>query len=200
MLVNGSKLKNFPVLSLHLGAPTARTTEPIIDPNQLNIVGFFVDGPIVRGEIGNILETRSIREFSNVGMIVDSADDFVHEGDVIKLDKILKLDFGLVGLKVVTKKKTKLGKVIDFTVDATTFQIMQIIVQRPPIKAFLDPELVISRKEIVEITDDKIVIKDEEEKIRKKAMKENFVPNFVNPFREPNFAPADSQSPDGQDN
>ena len=49
----------------------------------------------------------------------------------------------------------------------------------------VDPELIIPRKEIVEVNDYKIIVKDEEEKIRKKAVKEDFIPNFVNPFREP---------------
>lgn len=199
MLINGSKLKNFPVLSLHIGGPIARTKELIIDPNELQILGFYVSGPMIHGEVGNILETRAVREFSNLGMIVDSEDDFVKQGDIIKLDKILELDFRLGGQKVITKKGTKLGKVVDFTVDAMDFRVMQLIIQRPPMKALLDPELVISRNEIVKITDDEIIIKDEEEKIRKKAMKEDFVPNFVNPFREPNFAPADSQTLDERD-
>ncbi len=200
MLVNGSRLKNYPVLSLHIGGKTAHTTEPIIDPRKLQIIGFRVDGPLVnRDENGDILETKMIREFSNLGMVIDSMDDFTSEGEVVKLDEVLKLNFKLVGKKVITKKKTKLGKVIDYTVDPNDFLILQLIIQRPPVKAFLDPELVISRKEIVEITDDKIIIKDEEEKIRKKAVKEDFVPNFVNPFREPNFAKADSQSQHGQD-
>ena len=189
MLINGSKLKNYPVLSLHIGGRTARTTEPIIDPRKLQIVAFYVDGPLVnRDETGNILETKMIREFSNLGMVIDSMDDFTEEGEVVKLDEVLNLNFKLEGMKVVTKKKTKLGKVIDYTVDPNDYMILQLIVQRPPMKAFLDPELVISRKEIVEITDEKIIIKDEEKKIRKKAAKEDFVPNFVNPFREPNFA------------
>ena len=200
MLINGSKLKNYPVLSLHIGGKTARTTEPIIDPRKFQIVGFYVDGPLVNyEENGNILETKMIREFSNLGMVIDSVDDFTEEGEVVKLDEVINLHFKLEGMKVVTKKKTKLGKVIDYTVDPSDYMILQLIVQRPPIKAFLDPELVISRKEIVEVTDEKIIVKDEEEKIKKKAAKEDFVPNFVNPFREPNFAKADSQTPDERD-
>ena len=201
MLINGSKLKNYPVLSLHIGGKTAHTTEPIIDPRKFQIVGFYVDGPLVNyKETGNILETKMIREFSNLGMVIDSVDDFTEEGEVVKLDEVINLHFKLEGLKVVTKKKSKLGKVIDYTVDPNDYMILQIIVQRPPVKAFLDPELVISRKEIVEVTDEKIVVKDEEEKIKKKAVKEDFVPNFVNPFREPNFAKADSRNPGEQDN
>ena len=92
-----------------------------------------------------------------------------------------------------TKKGSKLGKVQDFTVTSEDFIVQQIIVKRPAVKALIDPELTISRKEIVEITDDKVVVRDEEKVIKARAEKEDFIPNFVNPFREkqPGFAPAD---------
>ena len=51
------------------------------------------------------------------------------------------------------------------------------------IKRFVDPELIISRKEIIEITDYKIIVKDEEKTLKSRAAKEDFIPNFVNPFR-----------------
>ena len=101
-----------------------------------------------------------------------------------------------MGLKVETKKGSKLGKVIDFTMTSEDFMTQQIIVQRPTVKRLVDPELTIPRGEVVEVTDYKIIVKDEEKVIRKKAENEDFVPNFVNPFREPDFAPADSQNPD----
>lgn len=183
MLVYSAQLNRYPVLSLHVGRPIAETIAPIIDPNDLKIIGFEIGGGVVGGEVGDILRTESIREFSDVGMIVDSEDVFVSRTDVIKIDEIMSLEFKLVGLKCVTKKGTKLGKIIDYTVDPTTFEIMQIVVQRPTFKAFIDPELIISRNEIVEVDDFKVTVKDEEDKIRKRATKEDFVPNFVNPFR-----------------
>ena len=139
-------------------------------------------------ELGTILETRDVREFSPMGMVVDSAGVFVEEGDVIKLDKILKLNFSLLGLSVETKKKSKLGKVVDFVIETDDFSVRQLIVKRPLVKSFFDPELVIPRKEIVEITDYKIIVKDEEDKIKARALREDFTPNFVNPFREPDFS------------
>ena len=123
-----------------------------------------------------------------VNMIVDSIEDFVSHGDVIKLDKVMELNFELNGLKVETKHGTKLGKIIDYIVDTETFTVHQLVVKRPVIKALVDPELIIPRKEIVEVNDYKIIVKDEEEKIRKRATREEFVPNFVNPFREPDFS------------
>ncbi len=190
MLINASRLLSYPVLSLHVGGPIAWVYSEIVDPEKMKIVAFYVEGPAINNnpEVGDILEASDVREFSDLGMIVDSEDDFTTEGEVKKLDKVLALNFSLYGLKVVTKKGTKLGKIVDFVVDTDNYMVHQLVVKRPVVKAFLDPELIIPRREILEIDDYKIVVKDEEEKIRKRAIKEDFVPNFVNPFREPDFS------------
>lgn len=178
----------------------AKTREAIIDPSDLKIIGFYLTGPEVgNGENGDILQVRDIREFSNLGMVIDSADEFVYADDVIKLKEVVDINFQLIDKKVETKKKTKLGKVIGYTVTPEDFMIQQIIVQRPFMKSFLDPELIIGRSEIVNVDDEKIIVKDEEKKIRERATKEDFVPNFVNPFREPQLSRADSQTLDEPD-
>ena len=200
MLITGSRLAGIEVLSLHLGGPIARTVEPVIDPNELKIVAFTLAGPQVGGENGDILETKSVREFAGAGMIVDSIDELVRREDVIRLDEVMKLNFRLMGLKVETKGGKKLGKVEDYTVDPTTFQIMQIVVRRSAFRGFLDPELIIGRSQIVEVDDYRIIVKEADEKSLKRASSKDFVPNFVNPFRqEPSFAPARSQSPGEED-
>ena len=88
-----------------------------------------------------------------------------------------------------------------FSVTSEDFTVQQLVVKRPVIKSLLDPELIIPRKEIVEITDYKIIVKDEEKTIKAKAEKEEFVPNFVNPFRksERDFAPAQTKNPADKD-
>lgn len=200
MLISGLQLIGTHVLSLHVGGAIAQITNPIIDPNDLRVVAFEVSGPQVGGENGNILETKSIREFSEMGMIVDSIDELVKREDIVRLDEIMKLNFHLFGLKVVGKTGRRIGKVEDFTTDPTTFQIVQLIVKRSAIKGFLDPELIIGRSQIYEVTDDKIILKDENEKSLRNSNSKDFVPNFVNPFRkEPNFAPAHNQTPDEED-
>ena len=186
-------------MSLHLGGMVARVSEPIIDPDEMKIVAFWLEGPNVGREFGDILEAGDIREVSDLGLIVDSDDVFVREGEVIRLDKILAVGFELVGKKVVTKKGTRLGKVIDYMVNDDNFIIQQFTVQRPALKSFLDPELIIGRSEVVSVDDKKIVVRDEEKKIREKALGEDFTPNFVNPFRKQPLAQADSRSPDELD-
>lgn len=193
MLVYNSKLIGTPILSVQAGGPVARITNPIIDPDNLKIIAFQLEGPAAPPNGANILDISSIREYSDLGIVVDDADEFVATDDVVKISKVLELNFNLINLKVKTKKGSRLGHVQDFTIDPESFIIQQIVVKRPAIKSFMDPELLISRREIVEVTDYEVIVKDEEKVLKKRAEKEDFVPNFVNPFREkqPGFAPAD---------
>lgn len=193
MLLNSNRLLNYPVLSLHLGGPIGVVKEVIINPNDLKIMALRVDGPQTGdGEHGDLLNVSNIREFSNLGIIIDSIDDLVSDGDVVKLDEVIKLNFDVIGLNVKTKKGNKLGKVFDYTFNPESMLITQFIIKRPLLKAFLDPELVIGRSEIKEINDYELIVKDEEEKIKKDIKKQDFVPNFVNPFREGEFVTSES--------
>ena len=196
MLVYNSRLIGTKILSLQASRPIGEIVNPIVDPDKLKIIAFYSKGPLIpRDE--NILDIKSIREYSTLGAVIDGEEELVGRNDVIHISKILDLNFDLIGLKVETKKGHKLGKVKDFTVLTDNFTVTQLIVKRPLIKSFLDSELIIPRSEIVEITDYKVIVKDEEKVIREKATTENFVPNFVNPFRssEPSHSPVETKNP-----
>lgn len=191
MLVYNSRLIGTQILSMQAGGPVALIDASVIDPDTLKILAFHLAGPLVAKSDASYLLTTSIREYSHLGCVIDSADEFVAPTDVIKLDQTLALNFDLIGLKVETKKGSRLGHVSDYTVTSDNFSVQQLVVKRPAIKSFLDPELIIPRREIVEITDYKVIVKDEEKTIKARAMKEDFIPNFVNPFRtNPEPAPA----------
>ena len=200
MLIYNSKLLNAPILSVQESGKVASVSNTIVDPDSLKIIAFRIHGAI-NSEGGNILDARSIREYSTLGMVIDSTDEIISASDVVRIEKVVELNFSLLGLKVETKKGSKLGKVIDFTVTDDNFSVQQIIVKRPTIKSFLDSELVVPRSEIVEITDYKIIVRDEEKVIKERALKEDFVPNFVNPFRKTEQAPAKAhiKTPDDKD-
>lgn len=195
MLVTNSKLIGAPVLSVQTGNPVGHIASSIVDPDGLKIIAFRLEGPLV-DRTYDILDVSSIREYSNFGFVIDNVDELVAASDVIRIQNILELNFDLLSLKVETKKGTKLGHIIDFTVTSEDFILQQIIVKRPAIKALVDPELTISRQEIVEITDYKVIVRDEENIIKARAEKEDFIPNFVNPFRsqKQDFVPADNQN------
>ena len=199
MLMVGSNMTDFPVLSLHVGGEIARTKRAIIDPEDLRILAYTVGGPAIDNdpEAGDILDLSDVREISDIGFVIDSVDNLTTRNEVIKLDEIMALDFDLVGLKVVDQKGKKMGKVVDYTVDSGSFMVYQLIVQRPLMSSFIDPQLTINRSQIVEIDDFKVVIKHSTSKVKvpkkTEVPEEEFVPNFVNPFKKPDYAPSDDK-------
>ena len=197
MLVYNSRLIGTPILSVQAGGPIAQISQAIVDPDNLQIIAFRLTGPIINRQ-RDLLDAQSIREISEGGYIIDSEDELISSSDVVKIEQVLNLNFNLFNLKVETKKRTRLGRIIDFTISTEDFLVQQIIVKRPIVKRLVDPELTISRKEIVEITDYKIIIRDEVKTIKKRAENEDFIPNFVNPFRktEPDYAPSDTDKDD----
>ena len=182
MLIEGSKLLKYPILSLHTASRIAEVKGLVIDPNFLKVVAFEISAVSSKQRL--FLEASSIREFSKMGMIVDSDEEFVEKDDVIKLKETIDLGFSLDNMKVVSKKKAMLGRIEDFIINTEDFQIMQLIVKRPIYKALIDPELVIGRSDIHEINDIEIIVKSEEGTIMKKSGTLDFVPNFVNPFKD----------------
>ena len=74
MLINASRLIGTKVLSLQLGGAVAQVVDLIINPDNLQIIAFQLEGPVIGGETGDILDARSIREFSQLGFIIDDTD------------------------------------------------------------------------------------------------------------------------------
>lgn len=192
MLIEGSKLLNYPILSLHTASKIAEVKALIIDPNFLKVVAFEINAASSKQRL--FLETASVREFSKMGMIVDSDEEFVEQGDVIKLKEMIELGFTLENMKVLSKKKTMLGRVEDFMVTTDDFRVMQLIIKRPIYKSLIDPELVIGRSEIYEINDTEIIVKSEESTIMKKSGALDFVPNFVNPFKDGKYIASENNN------
>jgi uncharacterized protein YrrD len=181
MLIVGTRLLNTPVMSLQTGGRLASTQKPIIDPANLKIVAFEVEGQLL-SERPALLRVDDIREMGRVGMIVNSNDEFIGVHDVIKIEKLYDLRFPLIGMSVIDDQKQKLGKVDDYTVDTDSFVIQQLTVQRGFFKGLTDTGLLISRNQILEINDDEIVVRSSTIKSVAPMMQATRN-DFVNPFR-----------------
>lgn len=182
MILLESTLKDAPIMGLQSGAEIAHIKQPIIDPATLAILAYEVEGQSLDGDPW-ILRIADVRELSDIGFIVDSADELVHPEDIIKLNDIYNLHFHVVGKNVTDEKRRKLGKVIDFTIETGNFVIQQLTVRRPFLKSLNDTELLIHRSQIIEINDDTIVVHSEA-KVPEKELHE-VVGSYVNPFRKP---------------
>jgi uncharacterized protein YrrD len=180
MLITGERLLNAPVLGLQTGGELARTRKAVIDPATLEILAYELEGPLLDTE-PSLLRVADVREFSDIGLIVDSSDEFVSPDDIIKLGEVYQLHFALVGMPVIDEKKRKLGKVNGYTVDTASFLVHQFSVRRPFLHSLNDTELLIHRTQITEINNDAIIVHSEAE-IPEPIM-ESVRTSYVNPFR-----------------
>jgi len=180
MILLGSALTNAPVMSLQTGSELARTKHAIIDPSNLAIIAYELTGSRLTLRPA-LLRIADVRELSDLGLIVDSEDEFVTENDVIKLDEIYHMGFELINMLVTDEKRRKLGHIIDYTLDTDGFFVQQLTVRRPFLRSLNDTELLIHRSQIIEINDKAIVVHSEA-KIPEPERSE-VVSSYINPFR-----------------
>lgn len=172
-------------MGLQTGSELARTSKAIINPKTLEIVAYELEGPLL-DESPSLLRIADVREFSDIGIIVDSSDEFVGLDDIIKLREIYDLDFSPISMHVVDEKRHKLGKVDGYTIETGAFLIQQLLVKRPLFKSLNDAHLLIHRTQITEINDREIVVHSQAE-IPEPAL-ETMRHGYTNPFRKSQHA------------
>lgn len=191
MLLLGSRLIGTPIMGLQTGTQLAVAKTPVIDPNNLRIIAYEVDGSLLAEKPSFIL-ISDIRELSDVGMIIDSNDEFVGLHDVIAIENIYKLGFKLLGLNVIDESKNKLGKVSDYSLEVGSFIIEQLNVSRGIIKSLSETERLIHRTQIVEINNDNVIVKSIAEKLEPITDAKKL--SYMNPFRQPAPQPDNSNA------
>ncbi len=158
MLQLSSTLFNQSVLSLRTGGVVATAVEPIINPNNLKVEGFYCDDRFEKNQL--ILLTQDIRDRVERGFVINDHEVLAEPEELIRLEKVLKLRFTLIGKPVVTVNKHRLGKINDYAVDDTALYVQKIYVGQSVLKSFTGGNLSIDRNQIVEITDRKIVVQE----------------------------------------
>ena len=179
MLTLGSQLIHTPVLSLQTGTQLAVTSRALIDPAKFAVAAYEVTGPLVT-EVPTFLRVNEVRELGRLGMIIDSADEFIGLEDVIKIKEINELEFQLTDLNVVDETNRKLGKVSDYTVDTESFYVQQIHVQGGMLKRLLETDKTIHRSQIVEINNTSIIVRTTAKKLEPVR---SLTQPYTNPFR-----------------
>lgn len=180
MLLLGSRLIGTPIMGLQTGARLAITKMPIIDPSNLKITAYEVEGPLLT-ERPSLIMITDVRELSNIGMIINGNDEFIGVNDVIAIKKIYDLGFRLLGLPVIDELKHKLGKVVDYSIDTDSFVIQQLSVKQGVIKSLTDTELLIHRSQIVEINNHAIIVRTTAKKLN--PIEKPSQLSYINPFR-----------------
>src|SRR3954467_10743056 len=124
MLQLSASLLNKSVLSLRTGSVIASVAGPIINPDNLKIEGFYCQDRYDKKTL--VLLYQDIREIVPKGYIVNDHDVLVEPEELVRLKKIMELDFELIGKQVVTVDRQKVGKVSDYAAETSTMFIQKI--------------------------------------------------------------------------
>jgi sporulation protein YlmC with PRC-barrel domain len=158
MLRLSESLLNRPVMSLRTGQQVATAVEPIINPNNLKIEGFYCTDRFNKEEL--ILLYQDIRDIIPQGLVVNDHDVLTPPDELVRLQKVLRSGFTLIGKPVVTVSKQHVGKVSDYATEMETMYIQKLYVTQSMLKGFLGGSLGVERNQVNEITDKKIIINE----------------------------------------
>jgi uncharacterized protein YrrD len=167
MLQLSSMLIDRPILSLRTGTEVATALEPIINPGNLKIEGFYCQDNRSRQQL--ILVSQDVRDVMTQGIVVNDHDVLVQPEELVRLSEVLNVSFSLPGKLVVTAGGSKLGKVVDYSVDISSMFIQKIYVGQSIFKSLNGGNLGIDRSQIVEISDKKITVSDLLQKVVARA-------------------------------
>lgn len=158
MLVLKERLLDLPIMSLQTGIEIAQTEQLIIDPRDLRIIAFYCKGSRLDVHPA-ILHTEDIREFGDLGLIVDSSDDIMAPEGLVRLQEVLSFGFNLENMQVIEETGRKVGKIINFSIDSLNFLVAKLHVKPGFLQSWTTSELLIDRSQIKEINDDHIVVR-----------------------------------------
>lgn len=157
MLVSVERLIGSPVLSLQTGQSICTIEKVIIDPNNFCIAAFYVRGRGLAFQPA-VLFAQDIREYAELGAIVDSIDNIVSPRDMVRLNQVISLRFEVIGLKVFTEDGTKLGKVSDCVVNTINYDIEQVRVQPGLWASLATTGLIVHRNQIIRLEPDRLIV------------------------------------------
>lgn len=158
MLQLSSGLLNKSVMSLRTGTPIANITGAIINPDNLKVEGFYCQDIYDKSTL--VLLYQDIRDILPQGFVVNDHDVLAAPEELVRLKKVLDLNFELIGKQVETVSKQKVGKVSDYATETETMFIQKIYVSQSLIKSFTGGSLSVDRNQVQEITPRKVIISE----------------------------------------
>ena len=153
-----STLLGQPIISLQTGQIVAWVAEPILEVTTLEVVALMVSAPHAKHDL--ILICRDIRQYAADCVIIDDEDELTDPDDIARLASSLKAHYSPMGKPVNTEAGQRLGMVEDYSINLETSRIQKLHVRRPFFKSIFGPSLIIDRTQIVDITPERITVRD----------------------------------------
>ncbi len=162
MLKLSNALLNTQVMSLRTGGSVGTATTMIINPNNLKVEGWYVLDRFSGKKM--VLVSAEVRDIAAQGIIINDHEVLAETEELVRLKSVLNIGFELIGKQVISQSGKKYGKVIDFAVETESLLVKKVYAGQSIIKSLSGGNVSIDRTQIVEITNNRIIIEDALEK------------------------------------
>jgi uncharacterized protein YrrD len=142
--------------------PITTVKDLVMDPESGKLIAFVVD--INRKKIIVPMDVLSWHEI----LKIDSPHDIVALEEVLRVEEVIKSGRGLVRTRVESQDGAYIGKVIDFAVNSKTYDLNSIFVSKGFLGLLRYDSRVIRAKDIVEVLEDKIIVKENIKTVKEK--------------------------------
>ena len=149
-----SKIVGMPVFSPESVQPIYIARDMVVDPDSGKVVAIVVDS--ARGLIITPMDIVSLKH----GILIRRKDDVVEMEDVLRVKDIVEDGRELMGKNVETENGERLGKVVDLAIDAKSLILNKIHTARSILGIVHHNPRIIPAKNIVEVLEDKVIVKD----------------------------------------
>lgn len=171
-ILSGSLL-NLRILSVQTGQTIGTTLGPVIQPDNLQIKALYCQ---TGTKDSRVILVTDIRQLSPGYIVIDSEDEIQDPKEIIRLQQIIETQFSLIGINVVTESGIRLGKVIDFSLDAGEYLVRKIHVKQSIFKSLLTDQLIIDRDQIIDVQPKQLIVREATAKNREHAIQASPVP------------------------
>lgn len=159
MLFLSTKLYNVPLFSIRSGGRIGTVIEPIINPHNLHIDGFYCEA--VNSQNAQILLDMNVRDISARGIIIDDHADLSTPDELVRLQPVIDLNFSLLEKSALVNKK-KIGKISHFAIDTGSLFIQKFYVQPRGWQSLKTDSLTFDRLSVIEVTEKAVSFKGPE--------------------------------------
>lgn len=158
MLFLSSDITNKTIFSLESGEDVARIDGAIINPVKLKIEAFYISSPLINYDA--VVFTDDIRESSFDGFVVDGIKNIIPlDSNLIRLQKIINLNFKIDELSVQNSDGKKIGKIKEYVFSDSSFEIAKIYVAEKSLKSkILDRAIVVKRSQVTKISNQRMIV------------------------------------------
>ncbi len=148
------KTIGLPIISEQAEGPVAFMKEVLINPENGGILAIALVGS------KKVISITDVRKWDLSGIRIIDETAIIEREELIKLSEFTPGHTKIFAKEVIKEDETSLGMVHDFVFDTEVGQLTQIYVVKKMLLFFTVEKRIIDYREIVEIKEDEIIVKD----------------------------------------